>query len=79
MRDDHALSYSRAMGVEPLSTSKCSVRTDVSALMETGCNADGVVSYADESNGILQETGMSDESDVDEELLSHSVHNFGFQ
>ena len=33
--DDRALSYLRAMGVEPLSTSRRSARANESALMET--------------------------------------------
>ena len=35
-RDNRALSYLRAMGVKPLSTSRCSIRANDSALMETG-------------------------------------------
>ena len=36
VRDDRALSYLRAMGVEALSTSRRSARANESALMETG-------------------------------------------
>jgi len=36
VRDDRVLSYLRAMGVEPLSTSRRSARLNENALMETG-------------------------------------------
>ena len=34
VRDDRVLSYLRAMGIEPLSTSRCTSRANESALME---------------------------------------------
>ena len=61
-----ALSYLRAMGVEPLSTSKRSVHANESALVETGLYAPATLTAARNERGTFHHQSLY--------LLQHYLH-----